>query len=162
MAEPLAVKSLCEHSWAYNKPANATAAVRICNFCHKIDGEDLMRTLNEYAQEYAKIHTPKPVSLIYGHSDGVAMSHPEHGEIRLTQRLGIGTTVDNAPYRAKMDVDVIAQPGLYLRVEGGDIVIADQVVYRITGYNPDDRTLALELVKDWRPCQKDDPAESQP
>lgn len=91
------------------------------------------------------------------------MSDTEHGEVQLTRRLGIGVTVDSAPQKAKMHVDVIAQPGLYIRVEGGDIVIADQVVYRITGYNPDDCMLALDLVTDWRPGQKDAPqAEPQP
>lgn len=91
------------------------------------------------------------------------MSDPQRGEIQLTRHLGIGVTVDEAPQRAKMDVDVITQPGLYLRIEGGDVNIADQVVYRITGYNPDDQTLTLELVKDWRPGQKDDPnAETRP
>lgn len=74
MNEPLAADNLCEHAWEYNKPAHATASVRICSFCHAIDGEDLMRTLNEYAQEYAKLYSPKPVSLVYGHSDGQAIS----------------------------------------------------------------------------------------
>jgi len=72
--EPMAADDLCEHSWSYNKPAHATASVRICSLCHAIDGEDLMRTLNEYAQEYAKLYAPKPVSLIYGHSDGQTIS----------------------------------------------------------------------------------------
>jgi hypothetical protein len=72
--EPMAADDLCEHSWSYNKPAHATASVRICSLCHAIDGEDLMRTLNEYAQEYAKLYSPKPVSLIYGHSDGQTIS----------------------------------------------------------------------------------------
>lgn len=91
------------------------------------------------------------------------MSEDEYGEIQLTRHLGIGVTVDNAPERAKIDVDAIGGPGLFIRVEGGDINIADQVVYRITGYNPDDCTLTLELLKDWRPGQKDDPnAETQP
>lgn len=91
------------------------------------------------------------------------MSDPEYGDIRLTRHLGIGVTVDSAPQLAKMDVDILGQPGLYIRIEHGDIVIADQVVYRITGYDPANRTLALELLKDWRPGQKDDPnAETQP
>lgn len=68
--EPPAAQDLCEHNWQYNKPAHATASVRLCTFCHTIDGEELMRTLNEYAQEYAKLYSPKPVSLVYGHSDG--------------------------------------------------------------------------------------------
>jgi hypothetical protein len=91
------------------------------------------------------------------------MSDPDYGEIQLTRHLGKGVTVDTAPQRAKMDVDVLGQPGLYIRVEHGDINIADQVVYRITGYNPDDCTLTLELLTDWRPGQKDDPnAATQP
>jgi PAS domain-containing protein len=85
------------------------------------------------------------------------MSEPEYGDVQLTRRLGIGVTVDSAPQRAKMHVDLLARPGLYIRAEDGDIVIADQVVYRITGYDPADYTLALELVADWRPGQKDDP-----
>lgn len=68
--EPLAAQNLCDHSWQYNKPAHANASVRVCSLCHAIDGEDLMRTLNEYAQEYAKLYSPAPVSLMYGHSDG--------------------------------------------------------------------------------------------
>lgn len=90
------------------------------------------------------------------------MSDTRHGEIQLTRHLDKGVTVDTAPQRAKMDIDVLGQPGLYIRVEGGDINIADQVVYRITSYNPDDCTLILELLTDWRPGQKDDPhAEKQ-
>jgi hypothetical protein len=43
----------CEHAWQYNKPAHASASVRICSLCHTIDGEELMRTLDEYAEERA-------------------------------------------------------------------------------------------------------------
>lgn len=85
------------------------------------------------------------------------MSDPERGDIQLTRHLGIGVTVDSAPQRATMDVDLLGQPGLYIRVENGDVVIADQVVYRITGYDPANCTLTLDLIKDWRPGQKDDP-----
>lgn len=91
------------------------------------------------------------------------MSEPEYGDIQLTRRLGIGVTVDSAPQRAKMDVGVLTQPGMYIRIEGDGIVIADQVVYRITGYDPAGCTLTVELLKDWRPGQKDDPnAETRP
>ena len=85
------------------------------------------------------------------------MIDPQYGDIQLTRHLGKGVVVDDAPQRAKMHVDAVGGPGLFIRVEGGDINIADQVVYRITGYNPDDCTLTLELLKDWRPGQKDDP-----
>lgn len=49
--EPMAYASLCDHAWQYNKPAHASVAIRICSFCHTIDGEDLMQTLDEYAQD---------------------------------------------------------------------------------------------------------------
>lgn len=74
MPDPIAMTNPCEHAWSYNKPAHASASVRICTLCRTIDGEDLMRTLDEYAQEYAKLYRPNPVSLIYGHSDGQTIS----------------------------------------------------------------------------------------
>jgi len=68
--EPLAASDLCEHAWEYNKPANASASVRICGLCHAIDGEDLMRTLNEYAAAYKQ----RPTTLVYAWSDGQTLS----------------------------------------------------------------------------------------
>lgn len=68
--EPLAASDLCEHAWEYNKPANASASVRICGLCHAIDGEDLMRTLNEYAAAYKQ----RPTTLVYAWSDGQKLS----------------------------------------------------------------------------------------
>ncbi|MET8978554.1 hypothetical protein ABZX85_23340 [Streptomyces sp. NPDC004539] len=89
------------------------------------------------------------------------MADSECGDIQISRHLGIGLKVEAAAQRAKMHVDALAS-GMYLRVENGDIVIADQVVYRITGYDTADCTLTLELLKDWRPGQKDDPnAETQ-
>ncbi|MET8080001.1 hypothetical protein [Streptomyces sp. NPDC005303] len=90
------------------------------------------------------------------------MAAPVYGDVQITRHLGIGIKVDTAPRWAKMHVDILGQSGLYILIEDGDVVIADQVVYRITGYDPDDRTLTLELLTDWRPGQKDDPnAEKQ-
>ncbi|WP_060905325.1 hypothetical protein [Streptomyces scabiei] len=85
------------------------------------------------------------------------MSDPEYGQVQVTRHLGIGIKVDEAPQKAKIDVGVLASPGMYLRIEDGDIVLADQVVYRINGYDPADCTLTLDLITDWRPGQKDDP-----
>jgi hypothetical protein len=85
------------------------------------------------------------------------MSEPQYGDIQITRHLGKGITIDVAPQHAKMDVGFLANPGLYLRIEGGDVLLADQVVYCITGYRPADHTLTLELLMDWRPGQKDDP-----
>lgn len=74
MHGPLAADDLCEHSWQYNKPARASASVRICSLCHKIDGEDLMRTLNEYAQEQMNLLKQNPTTLMYAWSDGQTFS----------------------------------------------------------------------------------------
>ncbi|MDX2838004.1 hypothetical protein PV377_03120 [Streptomyces ipomoeae] len=75
MNEPMAAESLCEHGWKYNKPAHATESVRICTFCHTIDGEDLMRTLNEYAEKQRANLKQKPTTLLYAHSDGEVYSY---------------------------------------------------------------------------------------
>ncbi|MCX5598437.1 hypothetical protein OOK29_09830 [Streptomyces phaeochromogenes] len=72
--EPMAMQDLCEHSWQYNKPAHANASVRICSLCHTIDGEDLMRTLNEYAMEQMTLLKQKPTTLLYAWSDGQRLS----------------------------------------------------------------------------------------
>ncbi|MDX2757893.1 hypothetical protein [Streptomyces europaeiscabiei] len=74
MNGPVAAESLCEHSWAYNKPAHASASVRICSLCHTIDGEDLMRTLNEYALKQMERLKQKPTTLLYAWSDGQTFS----------------------------------------------------------------------------------------
>lgn len=60
----------CEHDWRNEKPAHASASVRACRLCHAIDGEDLMRTLNEYAQERMDLLRQKPTTLLYAWSDG--------------------------------------------------------------------------------------------
>ncbi|WP_060905329.1 hypothetical protein [Streptomyces scabiei] len=73
--EPMAADSLCEHAWQHNKPAHASASVRICSLCHKIDGEDLMRTLNEYAEKQLSTLKQKPTTLLYAHSDGEVYSY---------------------------------------------------------------------------------------
>jgi hypothetical protein len=49
-------------------------SVRICSLCHAIDGEDLMRTLNEYALEQMERLKQKPTTLLYGWSDGQTFS----------------------------------------------------------------------------------------
>ncbi|WP_329472742.1 hypothetical protein OIE75_29785 [Streptomyces sp. NBC_01723] len=70
MNAPISADDLCEHSWSYNKPANASASVRICSLCHKIDGEELMRTLDEYATAFKQ----KPTTIVYAWSDGRTLS----------------------------------------------------------------------------------------
>ncbi|HEY9353703.1 MAG TPA: hypothetical protein VIP28_10645 [Nocardioides sp.] len=75
MAEPLAAQDLCEHAWGYNKPAHASASIRICSLCHAIDGEELMRTLDEHALEQMSKLRQKPTTLLYAHSDGEVYSY---------------------------------------------------------------------------------------
>ena len=70
MTEPAAMPNLCEHAWQYNKPAHASASVRICSLCHTIDGEELMRTLDEYATTFKQ----KPTTIVYAWSDGHTLS----------------------------------------------------------------------------------------
>lgn len=75
MAElPMSADALCEHAWGYNKPAHASASVRICSLCHTIDGEELMRTLNEYALEQTTRLKQKPTTLVYAWTDGQTFS----------------------------------------------------------------------------------------
>ncbi|MDX3520705.1 hypothetical protein [Streptomyces scabiei] len=97
MNEPLAAESLCEHAWSYNKPAHASASVRICSLCHKIDGEDLMRTLDEYATDQMERLKQKPTTLLYAHSDGEVFSYvdqpggiPDSGRERALLRGMLG------------------------------------------------------------------------
>ena len=75
MAEPFTTQDVCEHAWSYNKPAHATASVRICSLCHAIDGEELMRTLSEHAQEQMERLKQQPTTLLYAHSDGETFSY---------------------------------------------------------------------------------------
>lgn len=75
MNEPIAAENLCDHAWSYNKPAHARVSVRICSLCHAIDGEDLMRTLNEYAEPQLSTLKQKPTTLLYAHSDGEVYSY---------------------------------------------------------------------------------------
>lgn len=73
MASPSA-QDPCEHAWEYNNLAHASASVRICSLCHRIDGEDLMRTLDEYALEQMTRLKQKPTTLLYAWSDGLTFS----------------------------------------------------------------------------------------
>lgn len=75
----------------------------------------------------------------------------ESTAIVFTRHRGRGITVDEAPPRARMDLQVLANRYAYLHMTAPDVIVfADQVVYRITGYT--DGALELELVEDWRPA----------
>jgi hypothetical protein len=71
--------------------------------------------------------------------------------IKFTRHQGQAITVDEAPPRARMDLQVLADRYAYLHMPGPDVIVfADQVVYKVTGYA--DGALELELVEDWRPA----------
>lgn len=73
-------------------------------------------------------------------------------DVVFTRRLGHPISVDTAPRHTKMSLALLLTNGAYIHVHGsGHLVFADQVEYVITGYDPDDCALTLELVKDHRP-----------
>lgn len=78
---------------------------------------------------------------------------PGLGDIQLTRHLGYGLRVDTAPARSRMALTVLADMGWGARMQGEDCInIADQVLYRVTGYDPGTASLIVELVEDWRPA----------
>jgi hypothetical protein len=76
----------------------------------------------------------------------------EPGDIVLTRHRGQPLTVVQAPARASMALGMLAEHGGYLRVTDDRIEIADQVAYRVTGYDAHTGGLLLELAEDWRPA----------
>lgn len=77
---------------------------------------------------------------------------PGLGEIQLTRHLGRGFVVDTAPARARIALTVLASRGWGAVLSGDDLVnVADQVLYRVVGYDPGSASLVLDLVEDWRP-----------
>lgn len=75
----------------------------------------------------------------------------ESTAIVFTRHRGQGVTIDQAPAHARLEVRVLTDRNAYLYMPTPDqIVFADQVVYRITGYT--DGALELELAEDWRPA----------
>lgn len=88
---------------------------------------------------------------------------PGLGDIQLTRQLGRGLRVDTAPARARMALNVLADHGYGLAMQGDDLVnIADQVLYQVVGYDPESAALVLELVEDWRPKRAARPTDGCP
>lgn len=85
---------------------------------------------------------------------------PGIGEIQVSRHRGRGVVVDHAPPRALVGLHVIRDLTLPVTVQQvGDpdlINIADQVLYRVVGYDPGTASLIVELVEDWRPNRSDD------
>lgn len=80
---------------------------------------------------------------------------PGIGDIQLTRKLGHGLIVDTAPPRARMALEVLANPSWGVALRHDLINIADQVSYRVVGWDPETAALVLELDEDWRPKTKE-------
>ena len=80
---------------------------------------------------------------------------PGIGEIQVTRHLGRGVIVEAAPQRALLGLRIIrdlAWPANIVNDSAPDLVnIADQVLYRVVGYDAGHASLVVELVEDWRP-----------
>ncbi|MDX3515893.1 hypothetical protein PV755_44550 [Streptomyces caniscabiei] len=90
------------------------------------------------------------------HQPGITGPHdcPGIGEIQVTRQRGRGVIVDHAPARALLGLRIIrdlAWPANIAEVGDPDLVnIADQVLYRVIGYDREHTSLIVELVEDWR------------
>ena len=80
---------------------------------------------------------------------------PGLGEVQVTRQRGCGVVVDHAPQRALIGLRIVrdlAWPGNIAEVGDPDLVnIADQVLYRVAGYDSGTASLIADLVEDWRP-----------
>lgn len=77
------------------------------------------------------------------------------GEIVFTSFPG-GVRVDRAPEMAAITLELLTQAcSHFMRVHGDLITIADQVVYRVTGYDFENKALLVRLVEDRRTAAPD-------
>lgn len=77
---------------------------------------------------------------------------PEYEYVQVTRVRGRGLVVDTAPRHTKITLGILADGRFGIHFLRPDVInLADQVIYRITGWDPTDSTLTLELVEDWRP-----------
>ncbi|MEW2164370.1 hypothetical protein AB0912_15460 [Streptomyces sp. NPDC007084] len=85
---------------------------------------------------------------------------PQFAEMVFTRHRGRGITIDTAPARTRISVQALVDKYSYLHMPRPDVVVfADQVVYRVAGYDPVLSALELELLEDMRPAA---PSEEQP
>jgi hypothetical protein len=79
---------------------------------------------------------------------------PGIGEIQVSRQRGRGVVVDTAPQRALIGLRIVrdlAWPANIAEVGDPDLInIADQVLYRVVGYAPEQAALVVDLVEDWR------------
>lgn len=85
-------------------------------------------------------------------ADGHDCLGPRYEDVVFTRHRGRGITVNTAPTHTRISLQVLTDRYAYLHMpEPGLIVLADQVVYQVTGYDATACALTLELAEDWRP-----------
>lgn len=87
------------------------------------------------------------------------MTDTQFADLMFTRHRGKAITIDTAPARTRISVQALVDRYAYLTMPKPDIVVfADQVVYRVTGWDLGSRCLELELLEDMRPTA---PSEEQ-
>jgi hypothetical protein len=78
---------------------------------------------------------------------------PQFADLMFTRHRGKAITIDSAPARTRISVQALVDRYAYLTMPRPDVVVfADQVVYRVTGWDLASRSLELELLEDMRPA----------
>jgi hypothetical protein len=125
----------------YTSLERAEAAIDRAQDAAALHRQGLLTTAELYAVIEA---TPAP--------GPAATEATEPADIQLTRKLGHGLIVTAAPPRARMALALLNMPSCGAGVvNAGQINIGDQVLYQVTGYDPEHASLLLELVEDWRP-----------
>lgn len=74
-------------------------------------------------------------------------------EIVVVRHRGRGLVVESAPEHARIPLARLVDRAWGLGLASADrIVLAEQVLYQVVGYNPATASLEVTLVKDWRPA----------
>ncbi|MGW6292455.1 hypothetical protein [Streptomyces sp. NPDC055058] len=77
---------------------------------------------------------------------------PAYQDIGVIRERGYGVRITEAPVRSKIAPLALLRHSSWIELREPDLLnIADQVLYRITGWDPADSSLTVELVEDWRP-----------
>lgn len=75
----------------------------------------------------------------------------EFADLTFTRHRGKAITINSAPARTRISVQALVDRYAYLTMPRPDVIVfADQVVYRVTGWDLASRCLELELLEDWR------------
>jgi hypothetical protein len=112
-----------------------------------------MRIPTTPSSGYTPTGEVRPGTLPDGPTPGASSANPVTYEgIVFSREMGRGVAITIAPKHSKISLGVLVTPTVLIRETApGHLLFADQVEYVITGYDPADATLTLELVEDYRP-----------